>query len=79
MLDTIDQRHGITSAFAECISDPRDQRYINKKLHDMVKQWALQIACGYEDANEADTLRRDLAIKTAVNRFRRLILTLLTS
>jgi hypothetical protein len=34
----------------------------------MLKQRVFQIACGYEDANDADTLRRDRALKMACER-----------
>jgi hypothetical protein len=34
----------------------------------MLRQRVFQIACGYEDANDADTLRQDPALKMACER-----------
>ena len=41
------------------LSDPRDARRVNVTRHDLLKQRVLHIAAGYEDANDANTLRHD--------------------
>jgi len=59
---------GIIDQLAEAITDTRHQSYV---LHDnktLLTQRILQIACGYEDANDADDLRTDPGFKAACNR-----------
>jgi hypothetical protein len=63
-----DQRLGLTAALAACIHDPRDQSQIRHQLPTLLGQRVYQIACGYEDCNDADDLRFDLAFKTALGR-----------
>jgi DDE family transposase len=41
------------------LSDPRDPRRVHFTPRDLLKQRVLQIAAGYEDANDANTLRHD--------------------
>ena len=41
------------------LRDPRDPQRVHLTLHDLLKQRVLQIAAGYEDANDANTLRHD--------------------
>src|SRR5205823_13171459 len=59
LLQDPDEQLGLTQALAAVLSDPRDQRRVNFTLHDLLKQRVLQIAAGYEDANDANTLRND--------------------
>lgn len=49
--------------FADVIPDWRNQDLIQHTMREMVRQRVGQIACGYEDANDCDTLRRDSAVK----------------
>lgn len=63
-----DRRLGLTSALAACMDDPRDQLLITHELETMLAQRVYQIACGYEDCNDADDLRFDPAFKTALGR-----------
>ena len=44
---------------SKCITDDRDQRYIDHSLEQLLSQRIYQIAAGYEDANDCDELRRD--------------------
>jgi hypothetical protein len=46
----------------------RDPRYVVHDLCDLVRQRVYQIALGYEDADDADTLRGDPALKAACER-----------
>jgi len=50
------------------IIDIRDTRYITHPLHDLLTQRIFQIASGYEDGNDADTLRHDPIFKLAANK-----------
>ncbi len=53
-----------TFRFSSCISESRDQRYIRHDLLKLIRQRVLQIVAGYEDCNDADTLRSDPMLKT---------------
>lgn len=63
-----DRRLGLTSALAACMDDHRDQLLITHQLETMLAQRVYQIACGYEDCNDADDLRFDPAFKSALGR-----------
>ncbi len=63
LLREIDERYKLTHKAAACLRDPRDP---NRTLHDtstLLKQRIFSIALGYEDTNDADTLRHDPALK----------------
>src|SRR6266581_8484053 len=53
---------------AAVLSDPRDPRRVHFTHHDLLKQRVLQIAAGYEDANDANTLRHDPIFKLLLDR-----------
>src|SRR5437867_1796700 len=59
LLKDPDEQLGLTRALAAVLSDPRDARRVNFTQHDLLKQRVFQIAAGYEDANDANTLRHD--------------------
>ena len=50
---------------AACIEDPRDPDSTVHTLADIVRFRLLMIAAGYEDGNDADTLRTDPPFKLA--------------
>lgn len=57
---------GICSAFAACLNDWRkDPSRIRHTLENLVRQRVFQMACGYEDQDDADTLRTDPLFKLA--------------
>src|SRR5437667_1794973 len=68
LLNDPDDQLGLTRDLAAVLSDPRDQRRVNFTLHDLLKQRVLQIAAGYEDANDANTLRHDPIFKLLLGR-----------
>ena len=68
LLKDIDDQLGLTRALAAVLSDPRDVRRIHFTPEDLLKQRVLQIAAGYEDANDANTLRHDPIFKLLLNR-----------
>jgi Transposase DDE domain group 1 len=68
LLARLDQRLGLTKRVAACLKDPRLPERIRHSLLDLIRQRVYQIAAGYEDANDATTLRADPALKVAVGR-----------
>jgi hypothetical protein len=57
-----DDALGVCEALAACIPEWR-QRVVRHSLATLVRQRVYQIACGYEDQDDADTLRRDPLLK----------------
>jgi len=57
-LREVEQRLAIASRLAACIHDPRDPSRIIHGLDEIVRTRLLMIAAGYEDGNDADSLRR---------------------
>ena len=68
LLRQMDRRVGLTKALAQVLPDPRDPERIEHPLLTMVRQRIYGIAAGYEDLNDHDTLRHDVAWQTAVER-----------
>lgn len=68
LLAQADQRLNLTAALAACVPDPREQSQTIHQWHTLFGQRVYQIACGYEDADDADDLRGDWAFKTALGR-----------
>jgi hypothetical protein len=64
LLYSVDRSHGLTRSFAQCVSDARDERYVQHTLERLATQRTLQIAAGYEDGNDADSLRHDAGLKS---------------
>ena len=54
--------------FAKRIKDWRNPDFIEHTLEEMVTQRVLQIASGYEDADDCDLLRKDRMLKLATGR-----------
>ena len=57
-----------TRDLAAVLRDRRDPRRVTCPLHDLLKQRVLHIAAGYEDANDANTLRHDPIFKWLLGR-----------
>ncbi len=64
LFGSVDRQHRLCEGFSSCISESRDQRYIRHDLLKLIRQRVLQIVAGYEDCNDADTLRSDPMLKT---------------
>lgn len=58
-LRAFDQRHGLTRDVAQRLSDPREDERVRHSTLSLLRQRLYQIVAGYEDANDADRLRRD--------------------
>jgi len=68
LLKDIDDQLGLPRALAAVLSDPRDARRIHCTPEDLLKQRVFYIAAGYEDANDANTLRDDPIFKLMLDR-----------
>jgi hypothetical protein len=68
LLKDIDDQLGLTHALAAVLSDPRDAGRIHFTPEDLLKQRVFQIAAGYEDANDSNTLRDDPIFKLMLDR-----------
>src|SRR4029453_17618135 len=66
LLAELDRRVGMTEALAAALLDRRDGTKVELPLLELVRQRVYQIACGYADADDADTLRTDPLFKSAV-------------
>ena len=58
-LRAFDQRHHLTSDWAACLSDPRQDERVRHASLALLRQRIYQIVAGYEDANDAGRLRHD--------------------
>ena len=60
LLRQLDDQVGLTGALAETLQDWRNPVFIVHSFHEMVRERVFGIAQGYEDCNDAATLRQDL-------------------
>jgi hypothetical protein len=58
-LRAFDQRHQLSSEFAQLLSDPRQDDRVQHDSRTLLRQRLYQIVAGYEDANDANRLRHD--------------------
>ncbi len=68
LLRHVEKQVGIVSRLAGTLRDRRHPSYVVHSLEDLLKQRVLQIACGYEDADDCDKLRGDPGFKAACDR-----------
>jgi hypothetical protein len=68
LLRGVDRQIGLTERLAAAIQDKRHQAYIDHPLRDLLAQRIYQIASGYADGNDANSLRRDPVFKLGVER-----------
>src|SRR5512143_2669181 len=66
VLREIEQRLKVADRLAACIDDPRDPDSIVHTLADIIRFRLLMIAAGYEDGNDATSLRFDPIFKMAL-------------
>src|ERR1700734_69111 len=64
----LDQRLGLTQAFAAVLNDPRDPDLLEHTTLEMVRSRVYGILAGYEDQNDHDTLRTDPVFKLVADR-----------
>jgi hypothetical protein len=68
LLRQADRRIGLSKAIAAVFKDRRDPALVTHSLTDLLRQRIYGLALGYEDLNDHDTLRHDLAWQSAVER-----------
>jgi hypothetical protein len=68
LLRGLDLQIGLTRCLAAALPDRRHQSYIAHSYHDILTQRIYQIGCGYEDGNDANSLRHDPMFKLGAAR-----------
>ena len=68
LLREADRRLGLVEALDKVLPDPRHPVFIEHQQVDLLRQRIFGLALGYEDLNDHDTLRKDLAWQTALGR-----------
>ena len=68
LLAEAERRLGLVDRLAAVIADGRDPARVIHRLPDILRARILAIACGWEDADDLDTLRSDPAFKLACGR-----------
>src|SRR5665647_1891737 len=58
----------ICAQLAACIADPRDPTRVIHRLDDILRARIFAICCGYEDADDLDTLRDDPGFRLALGK-----------
>jgi hypothetical protein len=67
-LREIERRLGLADRLAGCLKDPRTPEKVVHRVAEIIRFRMLMIAAGYEDGNDADTLRADPMFKLALDR-----------
>ncbi len=68
ILRGIDRRIGLTERLSKAFNDRRHPSYITHPSRELFAQRVSQIACAYEDGNDADRLRTDAVFKLGLER-----------
>ena len=61
----VEQRLGVADRLAACIKNPRAPELVTHSLADIIGFRLMMIAAGYEDGNDASSLRVDPMFKMA--------------
>ena len=68
LLRSIDRKIGLTERLANAFKDRRHPSYVTHSIQAMFAQRSYQIACAYEDGNDANALRSDPVFKLGLDR-----------
>lgn len=68
LLSRLDEREGLVATMSEALVDARQSGKVRHSLEDLLRQRIYQICCGYEDATDANALRFDPGLQTALRR-----------
>ena len=68
VLREVERRLGLADRLAACLRDPRAPERPVHRIAQIIRIRMLMIAAGYEDGNDADTLRRDAMYELAMDR-----------
>ena len=66
-LREIKRRPRVAERMAACIEDPRASKHVTHSMADIIRFRLLMIAAGYEDGNDANSLRSDPMFKMALD------------
>src|SRR5579864_1759731 len=68
LLRSLEDQLGLCAGVAQCLPDRRRSHQVIHSRLEQVRQRIFQIALGYPDCNDADTLRNDPLVKVACGR-----------
>ncbi|MCZ6717348.1 MAG: IS1380 family transposase [Gammaproteobacteria bacterium] len=68
LLRQADRLVGLSAAITRALTDPRRAASCDHDLESLLRQRVYAIALGYEDLNDHEALRQDVALQTAVER-----------
>jgi len=68
LLRQAEQKIGLLKKLSQCIKDSRHKSYTKHAIETTIKQRVFAIACGYEDLNDHNELRKDAMFKIAVDK-----------
>jgi hypothetical protein len=68
LLREVERRLGLLKAIAPLLPDPRSPLLVRHSTEQLLRQRVFGLCQGYEDLNDHDRLRRDLALQTALER-----------
>jgi hypothetical protein len=68
LLRQLDERYGVTEEAANSLDDRRHSSWVIHDLRTLIRQRIFSMALGYEDTNDANTLRSDPALKAISGR-----------
>lgn len=67
-LKEVDKNIRLIDRLAECLVDNRHQSYVKHDIDSLLTQRIMQIAAGYEDANDCNSLRDDGVLKVCCDK-----------
>lgn len=67
LLREVDKQIGLIDRLSTCIKDNRHQSYVDHSIDSLLRQRIMQIAAGYEDANDCNDLKDDEIFKFCAN------------
>ncbi|MBU0558200.1 MAG: transposase [Bacteroidetes bacterium] len=68
ILKEVEKNIGIIKAIESVLEDRRDSRYVEHQYSEMLSQRVFQIASGYEDANDCNSLKDDPILKLCTDK-----------
>lgn len=68
LLAQVDEQMGLTRAVAQALADTPRKASCDHSLAELLRQRVYALALGYEDLNDHNELRHDLALQTATSR-----------
>lgn len=63
LINEVENQLHLIDNLSSCINDTRNQGYVKHSVNSMLRQRIMQIAAGYEDGNDCNTLRDDGILK----------------